>query len=78
MSESLRSALKQLRLSGALESLDVRLHEAAGNNLNHAEFLPKRLRKTPSPSGLLPPYKRVRRQSELFARGSVYRNGDRP
>jgi DNA replication protein DnaC len=39
MSESLRSALKQLRLSGALESLDVRLHEAAGNNLNHAEFL---------------------------------------
>lgn len=39
MSESLRSALKQLRLSGALESLDVRLHEAAGNSLNHAEFL---------------------------------------
>jgi DNA replication protein DnaC len=39
MSESLRSALKQLRLSGALESLDVRLHEAAGNHLNHAEFL---------------------------------------
>jgi DNA replication protein DnaC len=39
MSESLRSALKQLRLSGALESLDVRLHEASGNNLNHAEFL---------------------------------------
>jgi DNA replication protein DnaC len=39
MSESLRSALKQLRLSGALESLDMRLHEAAGNNLNHAEFL---------------------------------------
>jgi DNA replication protein DnaC len=39
MSESLRSALKQLRLSGALESLDIRLHEAAGNNLNHAEFL---------------------------------------
>jgi DNA replication protein DnaC len=39
MSVSLRSALKQLRLSGALESLDVRLHEAAGNSLNHAEFL---------------------------------------
>ena len=39
MSDSLRSALKQLRLSGALESLDVRLHEAAGNSLNHAEFL---------------------------------------
>jgi DNA replication protein DnaC len=39
MTESLRSALKQLRLSGLLESLDVRLHEAAGNSLNHAEFL---------------------------------------
>lgn len=39
MTESLRSALKQLRLSGLLESLDVRLHEAAGNGLNHAEFL---------------------------------------
>jgi DNA replication protein DnaC len=39
MSESLRSALKQLRLSGCLESLDVRLHEAAGNALNPAEFL---------------------------------------
>ncbi len=39
MTESLRSALKQLRLSGLLESLEVRLHEAAGNNLNHVEFL---------------------------------------
>jgi DNA replication protein DnaC len=39
MTESLRSALKQLRLSGLLESLEVRLHEAAGNGLNHAEFL---------------------------------------
>ena len=39
MTESLRSALKQLRLSGLLESLEVRLHEAASNNLNHAEFL---------------------------------------
>lgn len=39
MSESLRSALKQLRLSGLLESLEVRLHEASGNALNHAEFL---------------------------------------
>src|SRR5207253_2108262 len=37
--ESLRSALKHLRLSGLLESLEVRLHEAAGNSLNHAEFL---------------------------------------
>jgi DNA replication protein DnaC len=39
MTESLRSALKQLRLSGLLESLEVRLHEAAANNLNHIEFL---------------------------------------
>ena len=39
MTESLRWALKQLRLSGLLESLEVRLHEAAANNLNHVEFL---------------------------------------
>jgi DNA replication protein DnaC len=39
MNDSLRTALKQLRLSGLLESLEVRLHEAAGNGLNHAEFL---------------------------------------
>jgi DNA replication protein DnaC len=39
MNDSLRSALKQLRLSGLLESLEVRLQEAAGNSLNHAEFL---------------------------------------
>lgn len=37
MTESLRSALKQLRLSGLLESLEMRLHEAAGNSLTHAE-----------------------------------------
>jgi DNA replication protein len=39
MTESLRKALKQLRLSGLLDSLEVRLHEAAGNGLSHAEFL---------------------------------------
>jgi DNA replication protein DnaC len=39
MNEPLRSALKQLRLSGLLDSLEVRLHEAAGNGLTHAEFL---------------------------------------
>jgi DNA replication protein DnaC len=39
MNDSLRTALKQLRLSGLLESLEVRLHEAAGNGLTHAEFL---------------------------------------
>jgi DNA replication protein DnaC len=31
--------LKQLRLSGLLASLEVRLQEAAGHSLNHAEFL---------------------------------------
>jgi DNA replication protein DnaC len=39
MSEALRSALKKLRLSGLLESLEVRLHEAASHHLNHVEFL---------------------------------------
>jgi len=39
MTDTLRSALKQLRLSGLLDSLDVRLQEAAGHGLNHAEFL---------------------------------------
>ncbi len=39
MTESLRTALKHLRLSGLLDSLEVRLHEAAGNGLNHVEFL---------------------------------------
>ena len=35
----LATTLKQLRLSGLLQSLDVRLQEAAANRLNHAEFL---------------------------------------
>jgi len=39
MNESLQSALKTLRLSGMIETLDVRLQEATGNSLNHAEFL---------------------------------------
>jgi DNA replication protein DnaC len=39
MNDTLRTALKQLRLSGLLESLDVRLQEAASHGLNHAEFL---------------------------------------
>ena len=39
MTDSLQTALKQLRLSGLLQSLDVRLQEAAGNGLNHVEFL---------------------------------------
>ena len=39
MTDTLRNALKKLRLSGLLESLEVRLQEAAGHNLSHAEFL---------------------------------------
>jgi DNA replication protein DnaC len=39
MNDALRSALKKLRLSGLLESLEVRLQEAAGNGLSHGEFL---------------------------------------
>ena len=39
MTESLRNALKRLHMSGLLESLEVRLHEAAANNLSAAEFL---------------------------------------
>ena len=39
MNESLQRALKKLRLSGMIQSLDVRLQEAAGNGLNHTEFL---------------------------------------
>jgi DNA replication protein DnaC len=39
MLDRLRTALRKLRLSGLSESLEVRLHEAASHNLNHAEFL---------------------------------------
>ena len=39
MNEALRKTLKQLRLSGLLESLEIRLQEAAGNGLSHSEFL---------------------------------------
>jgi DNA replication protein DnaC len=39
MNDNLTQALKQLRLSGLLESLDLRLQEAAGHSLTHAEFL---------------------------------------
>ena len=39
MTESLQTAMKKLRLSGLAQSLDVRLQEAAGNSLSHAEFL---------------------------------------
>lgn len=39
MKDSLHQALKQLRLSGLIESLEVRLQEAQSHNLNHTEFL---------------------------------------
>lgn len=39
MNAALSDTLKQLRLSGLARSLDVRLQEATGNSLNHAEFL---------------------------------------
>jgi DNA replication protein DnaC len=39
MNEALQTAMKELRLSGMAQSLDVRLQEAAGNGLTHGEFL---------------------------------------
>ena len=39
MNETLRKTLRQLRLSGLAQSLEVRLQEAAGNRLSHQEFL---------------------------------------
>jgi DNA replication protein DnaC len=39
MNDTVMKMAKQLRLGGLLESLDVRLQEAKGNNLSHEEFL---------------------------------------
>ncbi len=39
MHDALQTTLKKLRLSGMAQSLEVRLQEAGGNGLNHAEFL---------------------------------------
>jgi DNA replication protein DnaC len=39
MHDRLQTTLRQLRLSGLARSLDVRLQEAAGHQLSHAEFL---------------------------------------
>lgn len=39
MNDALRTALTRLRLSGLASTLDVRLQEATGNRLGHAEFL---------------------------------------
>jgi len=39
MNESLQTGMRKLRLSGMLESLELRLQEASGNGLTHGEFL---------------------------------------
>ncbi len=39
MKETLSKALKQLRLSGLLQTLEVRLHEATSHGLSHEDFL---------------------------------------
>jgi DNA replication protein DnaC len=39
MNDRLQTTLRRLRLSGLAASLEVRLQEAAGNKLTHAEFL---------------------------------------
>jgi len=39
VNDNLTKALKQLRLSGLLQTLEVRLQEAAANQLSHAQFL---------------------------------------
>ena len=39
MNATLRDQLKQLRLSGLSQSLEVRLQEAKASKLDHAEFL---------------------------------------
>jgi DNA replication protein DnaC len=39
MNDRLQTTLRQLRLSGLAQTLDVRLQEALGHQLSHAEFL---------------------------------------
>jgi DNA replication protein DnaC len=39
MNDTVRKMARSLRLGGLLETLDLRLHEARGNNLSHDEFL---------------------------------------
>ena len=39
MNDRLKSMLRQLRLSGLSETLEIRLQEAAGHQLSQAEFL---------------------------------------
>jgi len=37
--QTIQQAAQQLRLSGLIQSLEIRLHEASANRLTHAEFL---------------------------------------
>src|SRR4029077_4850580 len=39
MTDTLVTALKKLRLSGLIQTLEVRVHEAASHGLSHADFL---------------------------------------
>jgi hypothetical protein len=39
MKDALMNMLRNLRLSGLAETLEMRLQEASGNRLTHAEFL---------------------------------------
>ncbi len=39
MNDAMQTTLRALRLSGLAQTLEVRLQEAAGNGLNHLEFL---------------------------------------
>lgn len=39
MTETIEHSLRQLRLSGMAETLDIRLHEARTNRLSHEQFL---------------------------------------
>jgi DNA replication protein DnaC len=39
MNDTLLQSIRRLRLSGLLDSLEIRLQEAVGNKLSHAEFL---------------------------------------
>jgi DNA replication protein DnaC len=39
MNDAIQTTLRALRLSGLTQTLEVRLQEAAGNGLNHLEFL---------------------------------------
>ncbi|HLY75011.1 MAG TPA: ATP-binding protein, partial [Planctomycetota bacterium] len=38
MKDQMATTLRKLRLSGAAQTLDLRLHEARGNSLSHEEF----------------------------------------